>query len=135
MPISCPNVTFRASAFDGPMVTEREEQLLLRQEPGTPLPKGSEPSDRRMPMRKLLTLSLFLALVATGLSFADPGPNGSNNHGLCTAYFNGSANGQAHKRNAPPFVELAREVGNSDQMDNDGDGQTDEGDEMAGPEG
>lgn len=86
-------------------------------------------------MKKLLTLAMFLALIATGLSFADPGPNGSNNHGLCTAYFNGSATGQEHKRNAPPFVALAREVGNSDGMDNDGDGQTDEGDEMAGPEG
>ena len=52
-----------------------------------------------------------------------------------TAYFNGSANGQEHKHKAPPFVALAREVGNSDGVDNDGDGETDEGDEMAGPEG
>lgn len=86
-------------------------------------------------MRKILTFALFAGLVATGLATADPGPNGSNNHGLCTAYFNGSATGQSHKRNAPPFVALAREVGNSDGVDNDGDGSTDEGDEIAGPEG
>ena len=86
-------------------------------------------------MKKIVAFALFLGLIAGGLAIADPGPNGSNNHGLCTAYFNGSETGQAHKRNAPPFVALAREVGNSDGVDNDGDGQTDEGDEMAGPEG
>lgn len=85
--------------------------------------------------KRLLALVIVVILGVAGFAGADPGPNGSNNHGLCTAYFNGSETGQSHKRNAPPFVALAREVGNSDGMDNDGDGQTDEGDEMAGPEG
>lgn len=34
------------------------------------------------------------------------GPNGHNNHGLCTAYFNGSDTGREHKHNAGPFVAL-----------------------------
>jgi hypothetical protein len=85
-------------------------------------------------MKKLIAFALFLGLIAGGLAFADPGPNGSNNHGLCTAYFNGSANGQAHKRNAPPFVVLAQQVGENNGVDDNGDGNVDEQGEMAGPE-
>ena len=84
-------------------------------------------------MRKVLALILLVVLAVGGASLADPGPNGNNNHGLCTAFFNGSTTGQEHKRNAPPFVELAREVGENDGVDNDDDGETDEEGEMAGP--
>lgn len=57
--------------------------------------------------RPLIVGTLALALSATtGMALAQPGPNGHNNKGLCTAYFNGSDNGQAHKRNAPPFKGL-----------------------------
>jgi len=36
---------------------------------------------------------------------AGPGPNGNNNHGLCTAYFNGQKNG--HDNGSPrPFAAL-----------------------------
>ncbi len=86
-------------------------------------------------MRKLLALIVIAVTAVAGASFADPGPNGNNNHGLCTAYFNGSANGQEHKRKAPPFVALAQEVGENDGVDNDGDDQTDEEGEMADPAG
>lgn len=55
---------------------------------------------------------------AVGAAFADPGPHhGNNRQGLCTAYYNGSANGQANKRKAPPFVALekaADEAGDGD---------------------
>jgi hypothetical protein len=85
-------------------------------------------------MRKVLLIFVIVVVGVTGYAVADPGPNGSNNHGLCTAFFNGSENGQANKRNAPPFVALAREVGENNGVDDDGDGQTDESGEMAGPE-
>ena len=85
--------------------------------------------------KPLIAFFIIVVIAAAGIAVADPGPNGSNNHGLCTAYFNGSENGQAHKRNAPPFVALAREVGENNGVDDDGDGETDEQGEMAGPEG
>ena len=37
-----------------------------------------------------------------------PGPHGPNNHGLCTAYFAGSAQGRADKHSAPPFMALEK---------------------------
>lgn len=43
---------------------------------------------------------------ATTAAVADPGPNGHNNFGLCTAYFAGSEKGQEMKHKAPPFVAL-----------------------------
>jgi len=51
-----------------------------------------------------------------GIATADPGPNGHNNFGLCTAYFSGSEKGQEQKRKAPPFQALeaaADEAGQS----------------------
>ena len=89
-------------------------------------------------MKKLLAAAALGLLLAGGTltaAMAEPGPNGSNNHGLCTAYFNGSENGQAHKREAGPFVALASYVGQNDGVDNDGDNTTDESDEVAGPSG
>ena len=58
-------------------------------------------------MRRIVLGLAAAALVAgSGAALADPGPNGHNNYGLCTAYFAGSDNGQAHKHNAPPFAAL-----------------------------
>ena len=37
-----------------------------------------------------------------------PGPHGPNNHGLCTAYFAGSAEERAEKHSAPPFEALEK---------------------------
>lgn len=48
-----------------------------------------------------------------------PGPNGNNDYGLCTAYFNGSEQGQEKKRQAPPFQALEDHAG-----DADGDGES-----------
>ena len=60
-------------------------------------------------MRKFVAIAVGVlgALGGTvGISSADPGPNGKNNHGLCTAYFNGSEQGRSNKRNAGPFTAL-----------------------------
>ena len=62
-------------------------------------------------MKRKLSASLIAALMMMGLfgaanAVADPGPNGKNDKGLCTAYFNGSDTGRANKRNAPPFQSL-----------------------------
>jgi len=71
-------------------------------------------------LRKSLIAAAIASLLAAGaglgIASAAPGPNGHNNHGLCTAYFNGSANGQAHKHQAGPFQAL--EAAASDNDDN-----------------
>lgn len=72
-------------------------------------------------MQKRLAIIFAATLVmgsgAMGLAHAAPGPNGSNNRGLCTAYYNGSPTGQLHKHKAGPFVALekaADQAGNND---------------------
>jgi hypothetical protein len=71
-------------------------------------------------LKKFLIATAIATLVTTGAGIGigqakGPGPNGSNNHGLCTAYFNGSQNGQDHKHQAGPFqaLEAAADDGNS----------------------
>ena len=58
-----------------------------------------------------------LALTAGGMAVAvaDPGPNGKNDFGLCTAYFAGSEKGQEKKHQAPPFQALEAAAEASDQ--------------------
>ncbi len=57
---------------------------------------------------KTLLVPAAVTLLAIGgaatTAIADPGPNGNNTFGLCTAYFAGSETGQEHKRKAPPFA-------------------------------
>jgi hypothetical protein len=49
--------------------------------------------------------------INAGIALAQgPGPNGHNNHGLCTAYYNGSPKGQEQKHKAGPFAELERQA-------------------------
>lgn len=69
---------------------------------------------------KTLVVSAAVTLLAVGgaattAAVAEPGPNGSNNFGLCTAYFAGSENGREHKRKAPPFAALEAAAEASDQ--------------------
>lgn len=71
-------------------------------------------------MKTKLGASLIAALMMMGLfgaasATADPGPNGNNDKGLCTAYFNGSDTGRANKRGAPPFVALEATAAALDQ--------------------
>jgi hypothetical protein len=59
---------------------------------------------------KTLIIPAAVTLLALGgiatAAAADPGPNGPNNFGLCTAYFAGSEKGQEMRRQAPPFAAL-----------------------------
>ncbi|HVF74426.1 MAG TPA: hypothetical protein VM938_05210 [Acidimicrobiales bacterium] len=71
---------------------------------------------------------------AAGMSTAEPGPNGKNDHGLCTAYFNGQKVG--HNGAGPedpddprPFQGLedaGRDYTDTDGRDNDNDNGVDE---------
>lgn len=91
-------------------------------------------------MKRVIAIAigvLGLLAGAIGVSHADAGDN--NDHGLCTAYFNGQKNGHGEGENQdnqpPPFQELQTtgedytETG--DDADNDRDTQTDEGGEAA----
>jgi hypothetical protein len=68
---------------------------------------------------------------AAGISSAEPGPNGHNDHGLCTAYFNGQKNGHGPGEDTddpPPFQglqEKGENYTNTDGDDNDFDGGAD----------
>ena len=76
-------------------------------------------------MKKLLAAGAVAALMsAAGLSGAiaahpqpGPGPNGSNDHGLCTAYFNGQKKGHDKNGNPGPFAALEQHAddGNSNE--------------------
>jgi hypothetical protein len=79
------------------------------------------------------TLLMVLGFVAGHPAQAEPGPNGNNDHGLCTAYFNGQKNGHGEGEDQtnqpPPFQGLedaSREYTDNDGDDNDRDGDTDE---------
>lgn len=68
--------------------------------------------------QRLLGITLAAALLVGGpaaAAMAAPGPNGNNNRGLCTAYFNGSEKGREKKRKAPPFVALEEAAEAQDQ--------------------
>jgi len=88
-------------------------------------------------MKRMFTIVVALAFAVTlggaAAGTAEPGPNGNNDRGLCTAYFNGQKNGHGDGENQdnqpPPFQGLedaAREYTDNDDSDNDNDGQTDE---------
>jgi hypothetical protein len=72
-------------------------------------------------LKKFLIAAVLATLVASGAGLGvsqaksdngKAGPNGSNEHGLCTAYFNGQKKGNSD--NAPPFVALAEAADTSD---------------------
>jgi len=73
-------------------------------------------------LKKFLISAALATLVTAGAGLGisqaagSPGPgHGGNAHGLCTAYFNGSDTGRAHKHQAGPFqaLEQAASDGNS----------------------
>ncbi|MGN6575454.1 MAG: hypothetical protein ACTHKG_07195 [Nocardioides sp.] len=59
--------------------------------------------------------AVMMALGGASIAAADPGPNGHNTFGLCTAYFAGSEKGQEMKRHAPPFQGLEEAASAADQ--------------------
>ena len=62
-----------------------------------------------MSVKKLVVPAAVTLLALGGVTAtatADPGPNGHNDFGLCTAYFAGSEKGQEMKHKAPPFAAL-----------------------------
>jgi hypothetical protein len=59
--------------------------------------------------------AVAMALSGASIAAADPGPNGHNTFGLCTAYFAGSQTGQDHKHAAPPFQGLEAAAAAADQ--------------------
>ena len=68
-------------------------------------------------MKKLLVAAVAGGLLVGGAGLAHaqgPDATGPAKYGLCTAYFAGSENGQAHKHQAPPFqnLEAAAEAAN-----------------------
>lgn len=87
-------------------------------------------------MLKKLLVALVATLAALGFANfaqAEPGPNGNNDHGLCTAYFNGQkvghGPGEDQDNQPPPFQGLedaARAYTDNDDVDNDRDGEVDE---------
>ena len=70
-----------------------------------------------MRLTTIAAAAAALALTAGGMAVAvaDPGPNGNNTFGLCTAYFAGSERGQEQKRKAPPFQGLEAAAEAADQ--------------------
>jgi hypothetical protein len=75
--------------------------------------------------RTIISAAVLTLLVGgVGVSVAEPGPNGNNNHGLCSAYFAGSENGQENKHKAGPFKAL-------EEAADDGDPNTSVQDDVA----
>ena len=60
-------------------------------------------------------VALALAIGGATVATADPGPNGHNTFGLCTAYYAGSDKGQEMKHQAPPFAALEQAAEDNDQ--------------------
>lgn len=92
---------------------------------------------------KFLAAGLIGFMALGGTIAAGPGPNGNNDGGLCTAYFNGQKNGHDNENaggngngngrqpgeQPGPFQgleEASRAYAENDGRDNDGDGEVDE---------
>lgn len=84
-------------------------------------------------MRMLLVgvLALLMSGGATTAAMAGhdqsfvPGPNDHNNHGLCTAYFNGQKKGHDEHGDPPPFAALVERAEAEADENNDGDEEND----------
>jgi hypothetical protein len=68
-------------------------------------------------MKRLIVAGSVMAVMTGGAGavLAEPGPNGNNTFGLCTAYFAGNDTAREHKRNAPPFAALIKAAEDNDQ--------------------
>lgn len=73
-------------------------------------------------MKKLVS-ALFASLLLVTMfgvisASAEPGPNGNNNKGLCTAYFNGQKKGHDKHGDPGPFQALEDAAAEEDDRDN-----------------
>lgn len=70
-------------------------------------------------MKRLLAMlfgaTMLFALFGAGTVSAEPGPNGSNDKGICTAYFNGQKKGHESGDSPGPFGTLEDEAGEYDE--------------------
>ena len=60
-------------------------------------------------MRTRIVAMLTAGVLAggfVGVAQAEPGPNGNNDHGICTAYFNGQKSGHDQGNSPGPFGAL-----------------------------
>ena len=87
-------------------------------------------------MRKLIVVAVAASLsFGANAALADPrdepgpGPNGSNEHGLCTAYFNGQKNGHEEGKGPGPFGVME----NEDAKEYDSRGSNEEDDREDDP--
>jgi hypothetical protein len=104
----------------GPFPPPSSRRLPLR------TPKGGTEIIRRIALAAIgaaLAVASFVPAGAAGKSGGNGGggkPGGgtmpaASVKGLCIAYFAGSSTGQANKRNAPPFEDLAAKADAADQ--------------------
>lgn len=77
-------------------------------------------------MKKSISLlfgaALLLATFGVVSANADPGPNGSNEKGLCTAYFNGQKKGHDKHGSPGPFAALeedAQDDGSNEDLEDE----------------
>ena len=71
-------------------------------------------------MKKILVALMTAGLMVAGASFATaaPGPNGNNEKGLCTAYFNGQKKGHTEGDGPGPFGVLEDEAADDGSNEN-----------------
>ena len=72
-------------------------------------------------MKRVLAILFGAAVLFAGFGVADvsaaPGPNGKNDKGLCTAYFNGQKKGHTEGEGPGPFGPLEDEADDADEGD------------------
>lgn len=82
-------------------------------------------------MKTKLGAAILAAMMMFGLfgvvsATADPGPNGNNDKGLCTAYFNGQKKGHdKHESQPGPFAALQDHAEEEAPRNNDDDDEND----------
>lgn len=81
-------------------------------------------------MKRLIALlfgtTLLVSMFGVISANAAPGPNGNNDKGLCTAYFNGQKNGHDKHDNQPgPFAALEDHAEEEAPRNNDDDDEND----------
>jgi hypothetical protein len=67
----------------------------------------------------LLGATVLFAMFGATTGAAAPGPNGNNDHGLCTAYFNGQKNGHTEGEGPGPFGVLEDESADPEDSDDE----------------